>query len=164
MSAIGMVHKTKRYAHAKKIQDEAAAKYGNQNILTTGHSLGAKLAEKVEQKSAEVITYNKPTTLENVGKRVSKKQTDICTNTDPVSLLHGTQKRKGHIKTLDAGTWNPLEAHATDQLAKLGDQYVGQGIKKKTPSKWIQHVKRHATKHGISYRQALTDANATYLR
>jgi hypothetical protein len=164
MSAIGMVHKTKRYAHAKKIQDEAAAKYGNQNILTTGHSLGAKLAEKVGQKSAEVITYNKPTTLENVGKRVSKKQTDIRTNTDPVSLLHGTQRRKDHIKTFDAGTYNPLAAHATDQLAKLGDQYVGQGIKRKVPSKWIQHVKKHATKHGVSYRQALTNASATYKR
>eukprot|EP01038_Epipyxis_sp_PR26KG_P015932 gene15932-21615_t len=139
MSAIGLVHKTKRSKHAKKIQDEAAAKYGNQNILTTGHSLGAnKLAEKVGQKSAEVITYNKPFTLENVGKRVSKKQTDIRTNTDPVSLLHGTQK------------------------PKLGDQYVGQGIKKKAPSKWIQHVKKHAAKHGVSYRQALTDASATY--
>jgi len=133
MSAIGLVHKTKRYKHARSMfvtKHEAEAKYGNQNISTTGHSLGAKLAEKVGQKSAEVITYNKPTTLENVGKRVSKKQTDIRTNTDPVSLLHGKQKRKGHIKTFNAGTWNPLEAHATDQLSKVGDQHMGMGFKR----------------------------------
>ena len=102
--------------------------------------------------------------MENVGKRISKKQTDIRTNTDPVSLLHGTQRRKDHIKTFDVGTYNPLTAHATDQLAKLGDQYVGQGIKKKVPSKWIQHVKKHVAKYGVSYRQALTDASATYRR
>lgn len=163
MSAIGLVSKTKRYKHAKKIQDEAAEKYGNQNILTTGHSLGAKIAETVGQKSAEVITYNKPTTLENIGKKISHKQTDIRTHNDPVSFLSGMQKRQGNIKTIDSSTWSPLKAHATDQLEKLGDQYMGKSIKKKQ-SPWIQHVKRHAKKHGVSYGQALKEASVTYRR
>jgi hypothetical protein len=161
MTAIGMASKTKRMKHAQKIQNEAAAKYGNENILTTGHSLGAKIAEKVGQKSAEVITYNKPTTLENIGKRISHKQTDIRTHNDPVSFLSGTQKRQDHIKTINTDTWSPLKAHATDQLEKLGDQHMGKSIKKKQ-SPWIQHVKRHAAKHSVSYRQALLDASATY--
>ena len=159
MTAIGMASKTKRMKHVQKIQNEAAAKYGNQNILTTGHSLGAKLAEKVGQKSAEVITYNKPTTLENIGKRISHKQTDIRTHNDPVSFLAGTQRRQNHINTINTDTWSPLKAHATDQLEKLGDQYMGKSVKQ---SPWIQHVKRHAAKHGVSYRQALKDASATY--
>lgn len=53
LSGVGTVHKTKRRKHAKKIQDTAASKYGNRSIVTTGHSLGAKLAEKVGQKSAK---------------------------------------------------------------------------------------------------------------
>lgn len=157
----GLCSKTKRMKHAQKIQNETAAKYGNENVLTTGHSLGAKIAEKVGQKSAEVITYNKPTTLENIGKKTSHKQTDIRTHNDPVSFLSGTQKRQDHIKTINTDTWSPLKAHATDQLEKLGDQHMGKGVKQ---SKWIQHVKHHAAKHGVSYGQALKNASATYSR
>jgi hypothetical protein len=152
--------KTKRFKHAQKIQNEAAAKYGNDNLLTTGHSLGAKLAEKVGQKSKEVITFNKPTTLENINTKVPSKQTDIRTNTDPVSFLAGTQKNQKNIKTFNAETLNPLKAHSTDQLGKLGDQIVGQGIKKQ--SKWIEHVKNYAAEHNISYWEALKLAKASY--
>jgi hypothetical protein len=162
LSAFNLAGNTKRFKHAQKIQNEAAAKYGNDNLLTTGHSLGAKLAEKVGQNSKEVITFNKPTTLENINTRVPKKQTDIRTKTDPVSFLAGTQKNQKNIKTFDAQTWNPLKAHSTDQLGKLGDQIVGQGVAGKKQSKWIEHVKNYMTEHKVSYLEALKLAKATY--
>jgi hypothetical protein len=39
---------------------------------------------------------------------------------------------------------------------------AGQGDKKKKQSRWIQHVKCTAAKEGISYREAMTVAKATY--
>ena len=60
---------TKRFQHAKKIQDEAQKKYGAKNISTLGHSLGAKIASDVGSKSGEVITLNKPV----VGRDLFKK-------------------------------------------------------------------------------------------
>lgn len=159
-SAIGMANNTTRMKHAKKIQKEAEAKYGKDNVLTLGHSLGAKLAEHVGQESKEIVTFNKPTTLENIGKRIPKKQTDVRTNNDPVSFLAGTQKNQQQIKTFESGTWNPIKAHTTDQLEKLGDEYIGQGIRKQSP--WINHVKSYASKHGLSYKAALKAAKGSY--
>ena len=164
MSAIGQVHRTTRGKHAQKIQNAAEAKYGRDNVLTTGHSLGAKLAETVGQNSKEVITYNKPTTLENVRpwKRISSKQTDVRTSNDPVSLLAGWQRGQNKIKTIRSDTWNPLTAHNTDQLAKMGDTHVGNGVR--GPSRWVAHVKQHAAQYGVSYGEAMKAARATYKR
>jgi hypothetical protein len=33
---------------------------------------------------------------------------------------------------------------------------------KRPASKWIEHVKAYSKKHGVSYKQALKDAKATY--
>ena len=55
-----MYMQSTRYKHAKDIQNQTEAKYGKENIITTGHSLGAKLASDLGGKSKEIITYNKP--------------------------------------------------------------------------------------------------------
>lgn len=162
LSSVGMAGNTTRMKHAKKIQKQAEDKYGRDNVITTGHSLGAKLAETVGQNSKEVITYNKPTTLENIGKKIANKQTDIRTHNDPVSLLHGYQRNTKNIHTIDSGTYNPLIAHNTDQLSKLENSVVGKGINK--TNKWINHVKEHARKHHISFGNALKQAKSTYKR
>lgn len=36
--------------------------------------------------------------------------------------------------------------------------------KPKRVSKWIEHVKDHAKKHGVSYKQAMKDSKSTYIR
>ena len=59
--ANGNLENTARYKHAKRIQDEAEKKYGSDNIMTTGHSLGGKLAVKVGKKSYHIYTLNAPT-------------------------------------------------------------------------------------------------------
>ena len=36
--------------------------------------------------------------------------------------------------------------------------------KKKATSPWVSHVKAYAAKHGVSYKQAMSDAGKTYKR
>jgi len=62
-----------------------------------------------------------------------------------------------------------LAAALTDARAKVnpmsnGPAYSASGASggKRPASKWIEHVKAYAAKHGVSYKQALKDAKATY--
>ena len=51
-------HKGKRFNHAKKIQQQAENKYKNTEVITLGHSQGAKWAEMLGKN--EVITLISP--------------------------------------------------------------------------------------------------------
>jgi hypothetical protein len=87
------------------------------------------VAEKVGQRSKEVLTLNKPTTLEDLakGKKVSEKQTDVRTKYDPVSILRPYQKGSDAIE-IESTTWNPLAEHKTDTLKRLDeDVMIGRG-------------------------------------
>jgi hypothetical protein len=62
-----------------------------------------------------------------------------------------------------------LAAALTDARAKVnpmsnGPAYAASGASggKRPASKWIEHVKAYSAKHGVSYKQALKDAKATY--
>ena len=119
----------KRFKHAENIQKKAEAKYGRENISTIGHSLGSSVAEKVGQGSKEVLTLNKPTTLEDLakGKKVSEKQTDVRTKFDPVSILRPYQKGSDTIE-IESTSYNPLAEHSTDTLKRLEeDVMIGRG-------------------------------------
>ena len=119
----------KRFRHAENIQKKAEAKYGKAHVSTLGHSLGSSVAEKVGQNSKEVLTLNKPTTLEDLakGKKVSEKQTDVRTKYDPVSILRPHQKGSDAIE-IESTTWNPLAEHKTDTLKRLDeDVMIGRG-------------------------------------
>ena len=119
----------KRFRHADNIQKKAEAKYGKAHVSTLGHSLGSSVAEKVGQRSKEVLTLNKPTTLEDLakGKKVSEKQTDVRTKYDPVSILRPYQKGSDAIE-IESTTWNPLAEHKTDTLKRLDeDVMIGRG-------------------------------------
>ena len=119
----------KRFRHADNIQKKAEAKYGKAHVSTIGHSLGSSVAEKVGQGSKEVLTLNKPTTLEDLakGKKVSEKQTDVRTKYDPVSILRPYQKGSDAIE-IESTTWNPLAEHKTDTLKRLDeDVMIGRG-------------------------------------
>jgi len=60
--------------------------------------------------------------------------------------------------------------NAVTTLAPVYKSFKGKGGKKggistggkKGASKWIEHVKRYAREHGVSYKQAMTEAKATY--
>jgi hypothetical protein len=119
----------KRFRHAGNIQKKAEAKYGASNVSTIGHSLGSVAAEKVGQNSKEVMTLNKPTTLEDLakGKKVSEKQTDVRTKYDPVSILRPYQKGSDTIE-IESTSYNPFAEHSTDTLKRLEeDVMIGRG-------------------------------------
>ena len=42
---------TKRFKHAKKLYDRVVNKYGKDNLILSGHSLGSVLAEEVGKKT-----------------------------------------------------------------------------------------------------------------
>ena len=79
-----------RYKHAKDIQDQAEQKYGKDNIITTGHSLGAKLASDLGANSKEIISYNEPIIPGEIFNQTKKNETSIRTRLDPVSILGAT--------------------------------------------------------------------------
>jgi hypothetical protein len=54
----------------------------------------------------------------------------------------------------------PDNYEAPDFNAPIGGRRVVGGRKKSFP--WIDHVKAYAAKHGVSYKQALTDAKSSY--
>ena len=120
----------KRFKHSKSIQQKVNDKYGKENVITLGHSLGSVLGETaVKGNNQELITLNKPVGLGDIGKTVSTNQTDLKTERDPVSFLRGTQK--GNRATIiKSKTYNPLTEHSTDTLDRLNeDEIIGLGIK-----------------------------------
>jgi hypothetical protein len=64
----------------------------------------------------------------------------------------------------------PLVKKAKKALAPLAKEAINQGMMEmaygggKGGSPWIQHVKAFASEHGISYKEALSRAKATYKR
>jgi len=100
--------KSKRMKHSKKVFKRVKKKYGTNNIDLYGHSLGGLLAENIPTKG-NVVTYNKASRGEKV---TNKKQTDIRTKYDVVSLL--TPKHKNSIRI--KGIKNPLKTHSIDML------------------------------------------------
>jgi hypothetical protein len=106
--SVGLLKKTDRYKHANKIQKEASKKYNVTN--TTGHSLGAGIAEEVGKKT-NIATFNKPVGFHNVNKKVGKNQKDIKTSFDPISVFRPFQKGK-KATVIKSKSWNPLREHS----------------------------------------------------
>ena len=108
--------KTKRFKHGQKIQNKAIEKYGKDNLLTMGHSLGGTIAENVS-KGGKIITLNKPVLLQDINKTIKPNQTDIKTTNDPVSFLR--QYQKGNKATNIPSTSNSLlTEHKTGVLGR----------------------------------------------
>jgi hypothetical protein len=116
---------TSRYKHAKDVQNAAAEKYGNENLITLGHSQGGLQAELLGKKGDETITLNKAT--RPFSNSPGKNQTDIRTTTDLVSAMNPFSKAK-NTESISLKGFNPLKAHATTSLKKLGNKMVGKGI------------------------------------
>lgn len=116
---------TDRYKNAKRIQDAASAKYGNENLTTLGHSQGGLQAELLGKHGAETITLNKAT--RPFSNKPRDNQTDIRTTTDLVSAMNPFSKSK-NTESISLKGFNPLKAHATTSLKKLGNKMIGKGM------------------------------------
>ena len=121
--APSLYKKTRRYQHAKEIQQRAETKYGAKNITTVGHSLGARIASDVGRKSSKIVTYNKPVHALDIGQKLPKQETHIRTTFDIPSVL-GTVFHPKNTRTIES-YGDPISAHSTTQLK--GGPIVGTG-------------------------------------
>jgi len=71
------------------------------------------------------------------------------------------KRRKGRGQAGNSESLNQIEAvgNLVNEMASANPAVNGG---KRPASKWIEHVKAYAKQHGVSYKQALKDAKATY--
>jgi hypothetical protein len=128
----GNVKKTDTYRAAKKVQNQAIRKYGADNIISVGHSRAGlyvqELNERPQTKVKSAITFNKAAGVSDLFRTNPENQTDIRTDKDIVSILSPFQKHKKDTITIEHDGFNPISAHSTDDLSKLGDDLVGTGL------------------------------------
>jgi len=108
---------TNRYKQAKKVQEEAAKKYGNDNISTIGHSQGGLQAELLGSPTHEIITLNKATRPFSNIKHLN--QYDIKTQKDIVSSLNPLQGYSSNDLIIPSESKNPLKEHSIETLERL---------------------------------------------
>lgn len=115
--------------HSKKHQ-RALDKYGAENVIAIGHSRAGKYVEELNKDKPvkEVITYNKASGPSDLFRKNPKNQTDIRTDVDLVSALAPLQSHENKVVTIPSTSWNPLTAHSTEPLAKLGEKLLGKGF------------------------------------
>jgi hypothetical protein len=111
-------YRNKRFKHAAKVQKQAEAKYGTDNMDTIGHSLGGIIAEEVGGNSKNVITMNKA--VVDPFRRNLKNQTDVKTSNDPVSMLNRFSSNKAHvIPSQKFNPLNPFKEHTVTTLKRV---------------------------------------------
>ncbi len=126
----GQIKSTETFKkHAKKHQ-KALDKYGPENVIAIGHSRAGKYVEELNEDKPvkEVITYNKASGPSDLFRKNPKNQTDVRTDIDLVSALAPLQKHENKVVTIPSTSWNPLTAHSTTPLGKLGEKLLGKGF------------------------------------
>ncbi len=115
--AVGLGGFTHRFQDSKHLIDEVKSKYKNKPVTTIGHSLGGTLAEHAG--GDKVITLDKGVGLFGIGKHIGSNQTDIRTQTDPVSLLSRFQTGDHKIDIKNTTYLDPFKAHDFRHISKL---------------------------------------------
>ena len=116
--ALGLGRFTNRFKDSKKLLENVRKEYGNNRPITNiGDSLGDALAEN--SGGDRIITTNKAAGIGRLFKTIQKKQTDIRTGTDPVSLLARTQFGGNKFTIRDTNFIDPLKAHSYKNLNKF---------------------------------------------
>jgi hypothetical protein len=118
---LGLLHSTNnaRFKHAEKIQKLAEDKYGTNNLITLGHSLGANYASKIGKKSKQIITLNSAVIPSDViFNTVPKNQIDYRSSVDLVSILRPLQRGRKPITIRPKG-FNLLNEHKSRILNRI---------------------------------------------
>lgn len=111
---VGIVDKTKRVAHTRKIAQKVEDKYGTANAI--GHSLGGLLADK-SGVHGNIVTFNSAPSLSSKEGRI-----DIRTRGDLVSIMNKSTPKTTTIN--DFNKINFLDAHKIKHLNKLDQDMV----------------------------------------
>ena len=115
--ALGLGRFTNRFKDSKKLVENVRKEYGNRPITNIGDSLGGALAEN--SGGDRIITTNKASGVGALFKTLPKKQTDIRTGTDPVSVLSRTQFGGNQFTIRGTNFLDPLKAHSYKNLNKF---------------------------------------------
>ena len=115
--ALGLGRFTNRFKDSKKLVENVRKEYGNRPITNIGDSLGGALAEN--SGGDRIITTNKASGIGSLFKTLQKKQTDIRTGTDPVSVLSRTQYGGNQFTIRDTNFIDPFKAHSYKNLNKF---------------------------------------------
>lgn len=106
---VGLGLDTKRHKSARESVKQAEKKYGKA-ATAYGTSLGGHIAES--SGAANVYTYNKAVGIKDIGKTISKTQTDYRTDRDVISFPSITQKGGNKI-TIESPYKDILSSHST---------------------------------------------------
>ena len=126
-------------------------------------SKGAKSVAKTTEKGAKAVAK----TTKKIAKPAASLGLDILERAAPtLGGLAGTALAIGTLNPELAPVGAALGSAAADQLAKRGRSEIkrqtGVGKPKQVVNKWVDHVKAVASKNGITYKEALSKAKASY--
>ena len=172
--ALGVSRYTGRTSEINKLVDQVEQKYDKKPTLS-GHSLGGRTAANVARKrNLRAVIFNQGSSpLDAIGGIAQRL--GFVKNAGDIKHYHTSTKGRIDPVSVSASVLEPGEAveakdteksaHSLSQFVDEGEQ-IGDGKKRRKPraNKWIQHVKACQKKHGISYRDALKKASATYKR
>lgn len=114
--AMGHLKDTTRYKEADRALKEAKRKYGVNNAIVAGHSLGGSIASQIASKNDKAFALDAGYTIGQKTRSYGGNHQNYRTSGDVVSLLSGNAK---HMKTLE----NP-HGSGLSQLARN----VGAGL------------------------------------
>ena len=115
--AIGLLGTTKRLSNSKQLIQDVRKKYQNKPVTTMGHSLGGSLAEA--SGGDKVITLDKGVGIFGIGKKINSNQTDIRTQSDPVSVLSRFQSGGHKVVIPNTNFIDPVHAHNFRHVSRL---------------------------------------------
>ena len=116
--ALGLGKYDKRYSDAQNLTKQVQEKY-HKKVDTFGHSLGGRDAE-ISGANGHIYTYDKGVGIGDLFKTIPKKQMDIRTTNDIVSLGSLTQTHtKNNFKEIDKPNQTLLEAHDLNNLSSI---------------------------------------------
>jgi hypothetical protein len=129
---------SKTYKMHLKQHMKAVKKYnGAKNLVVMGHSRGALYAQQLykDKLAKQLVTYNKPVNLYDIGKNLvsknknDKNNTNIRTSNDLVSVGEKLLKDKKNDVVIPSESLNPLREHGAERLKELDDdKLIGKGI------------------------------------
>lgn len=127
-------HTSKRVKNANEITKKVNAKYGAQNVIHTGHSLGGYMADNSATKDNKVETYNRGTSPLDIALNKAKKKNPnavhYTTGVDPISASQLSSKDKV-VKVKPT----KLNVHGLDNFEGLHKEQQGEGKKRGRPKK-----------------------------
>lgn len=112
-----------RFEHGRKVQQQAADRFGTHNTTTVGHSLGAAIAADVDKNGTDSAVLDRPVRLVDAMTAAPDTRTDVRSTYDPISWIRPWQAG-GKQVTIASPDWHPLTAHSPDQLLRLPGNQV----------------------------------------